>query len=125
MSDLDDRLQLDALDPGYQDPGFWIRFHGRVMAQAGDEMARRQIAGEWSIAEVVFQWRKGLVPVTLLAAAIAGIFVAGHEEPAPPLSPVALEEALMEGVTGDPIPTVLGRTVELDEIAFLTAAGGF
>jgi len=125
MSDLDDRRQLEPLDPGSEDPGFWIRFHGRVMAQARDELARRQMAGEWSIAEVVFQWRKILVPVTLLAATLAGIFVVGQEEPVPPLSPIALEEALVEGLAGESIPTVLGRTAELDEVAFLTSAGGF
>ena len=125
MSDLDDRLQLEVLDPGSQDPGFWIRFHGRVMAQAGDELVRRQTAGEWNIANVVFQWRKTLVPVTLLAATLAGIFVVGNEEPASPLQSIALEEALLEGWSGDPIPTVLGRAAELDELTFLTGAGGF
>jgi len=125
MNNSDDRLQLESLDPGSEDPGFWIRLHGRVLAQARDELARRQMAGEWSIAEVVFQWRKTLVPVTLLAATLAGIIVLGQGEPASPLSPIALEEALVEGLAGDPIPTVLGRTAELDEVAFLTGAGGF
>ncbi len=125
MSDLDDRLQLELLDPGSEDPGFWIRFHGRVVAQARDELARRRMAVEWSIAEVVFQWRKTLVPVTLLAATLAGIFVLGREEPLPLFSPIALEEALLEDLAGDPIPTVLGRAAELDEVAFLTGAGGF
>ena len=125
MSDLDDRLQLEAMDPGSQDPGFWVRFHGQVMAQARDELARRQVAGEWSVANVVFQWRKILVPMTLLAAALAGISVVGHEEPVPPVQSIALEEALLEGWSGDPIPTVLGRAAELDELAFLTGAGGF
>jgi len=123
MNDLDDRIQLKSLDPASEDPGFWIRFHGRVLAQARDELARRRLAAEWTIAEVVFQWRKTLVPVTLLAATMAGIFVLGHEEPAPTLSLIALEEALIEGLEGDPIPTVLGRSAELDEVAFLTGAG--
>ncbi len=125
MNDLDNRARLEPLDPGSEDPGFWIRFHGRVMAQARDELARRQMAGEWNLTEVVFQWRKTLVPITLLAATLAGIFVLGHEEPEPFLSPIALEEALMEDLVGDPIPTVLGREAQLDEVAFLTGAGGF
>ncbi|MFH1763447.1 MAG: hypothetical protein ABIF09_04565 [Gemmatimonadota bacterium] len=125
MNDSDDCAELKSLDPGFEDPGFWIRAHGRVMAQARGELARRQMSGEWSISEVVFQWRKTLVPMTLLAAAMAGIFVLGYEEPASVLSPIALEEALMLGFEGDPIPTVLGRTAELDEVAFLAGAGGF
>jgi len=125
MNEFDDRVQLDSLDPESQDPGFWIRFHGHVMVLARDELARRRMAREWSVPDVVFQWRKTLVPLTLLAATLSGIFVIGHEEPTSDLSPVALEDALMEGLAGEPIPTVLGRTAELDEVAFLTGTGEF
>lgn len=125
MSQFDDRVRLDPLDPGTDDPGYWIRFHGRVMARAHDELARRRMAGEWSISEVVFQWRKALVPLALVAATLAGISVLGYEDPTPPFSPIALEDALIDGLAGDPIPTVLGRTAELDEVAFLSPAGGF
>jgi hypothetical protein len=83
------------------------------------------MAGEWSIAEVVFRWRKALVPLTLVAAALAGILVLEYEEPASPFSPLALEDALVAGLAGDPIPMVLERTAELDEVAFLSPAGGF
>lgn len=125
MSELDARVPLESLDPGTGDPGYWIRFHGRVMAGARDELARRRMAGEWSIAEVVFQWRKTLVPLTLVAAALAGILVLGYEEPISQFSPIALEDALIQGLSGDPIPTVLERTTEFDEVAFLSPAGGF
>lgn len=125
MNDLDDRVKLEPMDPGSADPGFWIRFHSRVLAQAEDELARRRMTQDLSFPEVVFQWRKPLVPLALLAATLAGIFVAGHEEPGTALSPVALEEALIQELEGEPIPTVLGRTAELDELAFLAAAGGF
>ena len=125
MNGFDDRAKLDSLDPGFEDPGFWLRYHGQVMVLARDELARRRMAGEWSIPEVVFQWRKTLVPLTLLAAALSGVFLIGNEEPTSALSPVAMEEALIDGLAGDPIPTVLGRAAELEEVAFLTAAGGF
>ncbi len=125
MNDSKDRMELDPLDPGWWDPGFWLRFHGRVLSDAEAELARRRIAPDMSLSEVVFRWRKPLVPLTLLAATLAGIFVMVNEEPGPLYSPVALEEALILDVEGDPIPTVLGRTAELDETAFLTSAGGF
>ena len=125
MSDSDERMDLAELDPGSGDPGFWIRFHGQIMAQTKDELARRRMAGEWSVAEVVFQWRKTLVPLTLLAATLAGIFLIGQEEPVAPRSAMVLEEALVEGLPGDPIPTFLGQVAELEEVEFLTAAGGF
>jgi len=118
-------MELEALDPVVEEPGFWIRFHGNVMKQARDELASRRVAGDLSIAEDVFQWRKPLVPLTLLAAALAGNFVMGHEEPGPLASPVALEDALVEDLAGDPIPTFLSRVTELDEVAFLTSSGGY
>jgi len=125
MKDVDERLDLSPLDPESRDAGFWLRFHGRVLEQARDELARRRMTEGLTVAEVVFQWRKPLVPLTLLAASLAGVFVYGHEEPAPDLSPVAYSEALVEDLEGDPIPTVLERVVELDEGMFLASAGGF
>jgi hypothetical protein len=83
------------------------------------------MARDWSITEVVFQWRKALVPLALLAATLAGIFVLGNEEPGELFSPMALEEVLLEGVEGDPIPTVLGRGAELETVAFLASSGDF
>jgi hypothetical protein len=83
------------------------------------------MVADLTVAEVVFAWRKALVPAALLAAALSGIFVLGNEEPAEPLPPVALEQALVEGLGVEPIPTVLGREAELDEVAFLMEAGGF
>lgn len=125
MNELDHRKSLDPLDPGSHDPGFWLRFHGRVMSRAQDELARRRMMGELSVVDILFQWRKPLVPMALLTAAMAGIFVLGNEEPVPAFSPVALEDVLIEDVSGDPIPSVLAREAELQELAFLSSAGGF
>ena len=125
MNDLNERVPLDSLDPGVSDPGFWVRFHARVMDQARGELARRQVAGDPGIAEVVFAWRKTLVPISLLAAALAGIFLLSHRDMpnASALPPLAVEEALTEDLSVEPIPTVLGREAELDEVAFLSMAG--
>ena len=125
MKETEERIELDALDPGYRDPGYWVRTHERIMSRARGELARRQMAGDWTVADVVFQWRKTLVPLTLLAATLAGIFVLSHEEPADPYSPMALEEVLLDGVEGDPIPTVLERGAELETVAFLAGSEGF
>ena len=125
MKETEERIELDALDPGYRDPGYWVRTHERIMSRARGELARRQMAGDWTVADVVFQWRKTLVPLTLLAATLAGIFVLGYEEPANPYSPMVLEEVLLDGVEGDPIPTVLERGAELETVAFLAGSEGF
>ena len=125
MKDTNQRLNLDPLDPASQDPGFWVRFHGEVLARARGELARRRAVSHWSVPEVVFRWRRTLVPLTLLAAALAGIVLLGQEDAGNGPAPVALEDALVEGLPGDPIPAVLQRSTELDEVAFLTEAGGF
>ncbi|MFC1659967.1 hypothetical protein ACFL3S_00695 [Gemmatimonadota bacterium] len=124
MVDLGERIPLDPLDPGMADPGFWIRFHARVMEMAESELARRRMAGDLSVAEVVFAWRKALVPLSLMAAALAGVllFQPKAEEP---LAPLALEEALTGGLEGDPIPVVLAAEAEMADAAYLVPGEGF
>jgi hypothetical protein len=125
MNDLGDRLPMEALDPGASDPRFWARFHGRVMEQAQPELGRRREYLRLTIPEVVFSWRRTLVPTALMAAALAGILLLGQGEAMAPLSPIALEEALTEDLLVEPIPSILGRGDELDEPAFLHLVGGF
>jgi hypothetical protein len=95
------------------------------MERAQMELARRRVNGDLTVADVVFGWRKFLVPAAVLAASVAGVFVLGHGEPADPLPPVALQEALIEDLDGETIPAVLAREGELEEVVFLTAAGGY
>jgi hypothetical protein len=125
MNEVNERLDLSSLDPGGSDSGYWLRFHSRVLDLARDELARRQMVRDLGVVDVVFQWRKPLVPLALLAASLAGVFLYGHEESVTLLSPVALEEALVEDVIGDPIPTVLEQFAELDDGIYLASAGGF
>jgi hypothetical protein len=125
MNDLGDRLPMEALDPGTSDPRFWARFHVRVMEQAQAELGRRQAYMRLTVPEVVFSWRRTLVPTALMAAALAGILLLGQGEASVPLSPLALEEALTQDLVVEPIPSILGRGDELDEPAFLHLVGGF
>ncbi|MFC1575928.1 hypothetical protein ACFL5A_04735 [Gemmatimonadota bacterium] len=125
MKDLEHRVPLEPLDPGSSDSGFWVRFHATVMDRARLELARRQVNGDLSIAEVVFAWRRALVPIALLAAALAGVLLISQEEPLSPLPPVALEEVLMQDLSAEAMPAVLGSQAELDETAFLAMAGRF
>ncbi len=95
MTELEDPVRLEALDPGSSDPGFWVRFHSRVLADAQGELARRRMAGDLGIVDLVFAWRRALVPMTLLAAALAGILTM-TSTPETPVQTVALEEFLTE-----------------------------
>ena len=122
MSNLDQRVPLESLDPEATNPGFWIRFHSRVMQKAAGELARRRET-ELGIAEVVFAWRRILVPVTLLAAALAGVLLATQRDVGYVVMPLTLEDALVLDAGGDPLPAAWGGEPELDEVAFLTMSG--
>ena len=125
MNELDERVSLESLDPGGSDPGYWVRFHSSVLDRAQMELARRRVNGDLTIVDVVCAWRRALVPMALLAASAAGFLLVGRKEPAAALAPIAIEEALVEGLEGETIPAVLSRELELEEIAFLTSVGGF
>jgi hypothetical protein len=81
------------------------------------------MANDFGVVEVVFAWRKALVPVALMAAALAGVLLVGTE-PAPQLAPVALEEELTRDLEGESIPAVLSGdpgAVETAVLAFWEA----
>jgi hypothetical protein len=131
MNDFGDRNPLEHLDPARREPGFWLRYHSRVMNLAADELARRRMAGMAGMAggvtipEVVFAWRRALVPLALLAAAGAGILLATHES-RPPVAPVALEEILLEDLPDASMLHILeGSGGGAADGTMLTAAGGF
>jgi len=124
MSDLEKRVPLEILDPGSRDPGFWLRFHGRVMNGAKSELARRRMAGDLGVVDVLFAWRRALVPLALLAAAMAGVLLLGHE-PQPPVQLVALEEVLAEDLNLLPIHSVLTGEGGSPEALFAVVEEGF
>ncbi len=120
MSDMHEKLPLELLDPGFSDPGFWSRFRARALAGAAGELARRRGEVELDVVDVVFAWRRALVPLALLAAALAGVLLVSQGEPIALPSPAALEEVLLQGVAGGPVSWEQARESELDEVAFLT-----
>ena len=124
MSDLEKRVPLESLDPGSRDPGFWLRFHRRVMREAEAELARRTMAGDPSVADVLFAWRRALVPMALLAAALAGILIAGYE-PQQQVQLVALEEVFSADLNLQPIHSVLNGEGSFQDPLFAVVEGGF
>lgn len=124
MMDGESRIPLEPLDPEDRDPGFWLRFHGQVMRRVDGELARRRMAGDLGVVEVVFAWRRALVPLALMAAALAGLFLVGQESQ-PPLAPLALEEELTRDLEGESIPAVLSGDLGAVETAVLAFGEAF
>ena len=122
MSEFNERVPLEALDPGSRDPGFWLRFHNRVMDRARVELSRRRMAAELSVVDVVFAWRRALVPMALLAAAMAGILLMSHE-PEEPVQLVALEDVLTEGLNLLPTTAVLSGETTVQQALFAAEDG--
>ena len=124
MNESEERIPLEALDPGSRDAGFWLRFHSRVMASAQAELARRRMVVELSVVDVVFAWRKALVPMALLAAALAGVLITGSE-PEESVRILALEEVLTEDLNLFSTSGVLAGEGAFQESMFALAEGGF
>ena len=124
MSKIEEHISLDSLDPGFRNPGFWLRFHSRVMGAAQMELARRRMVGELSVVDVVFAWRRAVVPLALLAAALAGILIIGNG-PEAPIQMVALEEVLTQDLNLLTTSGVLSGEASTTEALFTMAEGGF
>lgn len=97
---------LGTLDPVRRDPGYWLRFHSRVIRAAGRELARRRMLADMTVPDLLVSWGRALVPTAMLAAA-AGAFVLFRSQAPEPVLPVGVEEQLAEGIDGAPIPVVL------------------
>ena len=68
-----DRVDLTALDPATRDPGYWGRFHARVMARAELALGRKRRVEVPSPEEFVIRWGRMLAPVVAAAAAFAAL----------------------------------------------------
>jgi len=104
---MNKRDRIDALkpmDPGYEDPGYWVRFRAEVLRRTAFELARRRQAARESVEAVLSGWSRRLIPVALAAsvagALLVGQAMAGREEADDPPRALALEE-LMEEEVGD------------------------
>jgi hypothetical protein len=85
---------MAIIDPGYDDPGYWVRFRSHVMARASDELSRRSLAAEVGVADFIQSWARGVIRTAAIAAAVAG-FLLLRDGPA---TAVGVEEALMTGL---------------------------
>lgn len=75
VRDMELAETLGSLDPANVEPNYWFRFHGRVMAGAGTELARRRMMAGLTVGEVLASWSRTLVPTAMLAAAVATLIL--------------------------------------------------
>lgn len=108
--DMELASAMELLDPGHTDPSYWMRFRAGVLRRAAPELARRRLAAEVSLPEVVMSWARAVVPAAMLAAALAGVMLL-HEYTVSDAQPttVGVEELLVTGVQGSTIPVELER----------------
>lgn len=101
---------LRSLDPGTEDPNYWLRFRSWVMETAAPELARRRLVADVTVGDVLQSWSRTLVPTALLAAAVAGLALL-RGPVVPEASPMAVEELLVSELGDDPIPAALAPRV--------------
>lgn len=94
--------RLEALDPAFDDPGYWVRFRASVMGDAARALAQRRLIADLTVADVLTSWGRAVVPAAL-AAAMAGIMLirAGSVD----VTPVTAEL--------EPVPVAEIETLEL------------
>ena len=96
---------LTVVDPGYDDPGYWVRFRSRVMAGASDELSRRSLAAEVGVADFIQSWARTVIRTAAIAAAVAGFHLVRH----PPATAVGVEEALTTGLEDRTLTDLMER----------------
>ena len=95
---------LETLDPANADANYWFRFHGRVMAGASAELARRRMMARLTVADVMASWSRTVVPTAMLAAAVAALILVRAGSGALDTGSVA-QEVLAE-LPGEPVPVL-------------------
>jgi hypothetical protein len=96
---------LAALDPTTMDPNYWLRFRAWVVDNAAPELARRRLAAELTVGDVMTSWARMVMPTAILAAALAGLMLLRGESVS--TQPLGVEEMLVAEVDGQTIPAAL------------------
>lgn len=97
---------LESLDPASLDPNYWFRFHGRVMAGAESELARRRMLANLTVVDLMASWSRTVVPTAMLAAALAA-FVLVRSGAGPFHQVVGVEEFLLTDIPSESVPAML------------------
>lgn len=99
------RELLSTLDPEGSDPGYWRRFHRWVVNTAGPELARRRLAANVTVSDVMVSWWRALVPAAVATAVLAGMMLLRERVSPPPVAYVDMAEMLVAGVEAPEMPS--------------------
>jgi hypothetical protein len=126
MSDIEPKLPLELLDPGCDDPQYWERSHARIMRAAQPHLAQRAAARSETMGEILLSWSRLVVPVTMAAAAVAGLILLQPLEDESPASVAGLVEVLHQPDSGEPpLPYFLHEADVVDRDMILFAMEEF
>jgi hypothetical protein len=108
---------LESLDPASHDPNYWFRFHGRVMAGAESELARRRMLANLTVTDLMASWSRTVVPTAMLAAAVAALLLirsgTGSFQHA-----VGVEEFLLTDIPTESVPAMLETDAPMSATIF-------
>lgn len=112
--------RLRALDPGFDDPGYWTEFRRTVMERARIELARRREMVRMTVADVLSAWSRSLIPTALAAAGIVTFTIVSERGVEQDLPPLALEEILTAEESDGLFTAVVDGTADWAPTAFMT-----
>ena len=117
--DIELEGQLRVLDPSQDDPSYWFRFRGWVMKEAADELARRRLAVDLTVEDLLESWSRTVIPVAMAAAtaAIALMRNSPNDDPKVFLA-VGVEELLVREIPAQTQPVLLSPNAAEGIVAF-------
>lgn len=108
---------LESLDPASLDPNYWFRFHGRVMAGAESELARRRMLANLTVVDLMASWSRTVVPTAMLAAAVAAVVLV-RSGAGPFQQAVGVEEFLLTDIPTESVPAMLETDAPISAAIF-------
>jgi hypothetical protein len=125
MIDIEPQVPLSALDPERHDPGYWARFHARVMDAARPGLARRGRV-PLTVGDALLSWSRLALPLAATAAAVATLLLVRAPRIEDLGEVAGLEEFLHQAIDAEiALPSFLYDDTEVDRDMVLLAVEEF
>ena len=112
-------VQLRSLDASQGDPSYWVRFRNWVMTDAASELARRRLAVELTVEDLLESWSGAVIPVAM-AAAVATITLmqSPQADDTKVSAAIGVEELLVREIPAETQPVFLSPDATAGIVAF-------